>query len=104
MDVSLAQSRQAFPLVVFAHKCEDSSRKIMDISECAVTPEGKTEYRCLYRYNITKNDCIDGRYDIEGEFIKVNDMSDHLITQLTRSGVPEDVLRRYISKNKKSEL
>jgi pilus assembly protein CpaF len=99
MEVSLAQSRQAFPLVVFAHKCEDNSRKIMDISECAVTPEGKTEYRCLYRYNITKNDCIDGRYHIEGEFIKVNEPSEHLITLLTRSGVPEYTLKNFLRKD-----
>ena len=52
MEVSLSQSRQAFPIVVFAHKCEDNSRKVMDITECEVTPEGKTFYRCLYRYNM----------------------------------------------------
>ena len=99
MEVSLAQSRQAFPLVVFAHKCEDNSRRIMDISECAVTPEGKTEYRCLYRYNITKNDCVDGKYNIEGEFIKVNEPSDHLVTLLTRSGVPEYTLKNFLRKD-----
>ena len=54
MAVSLSQSRQAFPVVVFAHKCEDNSRKVMDITECEVTPDGKTCYRCLYRYNIRK--------------------------------------------------
>lgn len=30
--------RQAFPLAVFAHKCEDNTKKIMDIPECAVSP------------------------------------------------------------------
>ena len=104
MEVSLAQSRQAFPLVVFAHKCEDNSRKIMDISECAVTPEGKTEYRCLYRYNITKNEYVDGRHHIEGDFIKVNEPSEHLQMLLTRSGVPQDILKQFVSTNKKSAL
>ena len=99
MEVSLAQSRQAFPLVVFAHKCEDNSRKIMDISECAVTPEGKTEYRCLYRYDITKNECENGRYIIEGNFVKVNKPSDHLCMLLTRSGVPQAMLNHFIRKD-----
>ena len=54
MEVSLSQARQAFPLVVFAHKCEDNSRKVMDISEVYVAPGGQAEYRCLYRYNITE--------------------------------------------------
>jgi pilus assembly protein CpaF len=96
MEVSLAQSRQAFPLVVFAHKCEDNSRKIMDISECAVSPEGKTEYRCLYRYEITKNDYVDSKYLIEGHFVKVNQPSEHLCMLLTRNGVPKDVLESFL--------
>ena len=68
----------------------------MDISECAVTPEGKTEYRCLYRYNITKNEYENGRHLIEGEFMKVNEPSEHLQMLLTRSGVPQDMLQRYL--------
>ena len=102
MEVSLAQSRQAFPLVVFAHKCEDNSRKIMDISECAVTPEGKPEYRCLYRYDITKNECENGRYTIEGNFVKVNQPSEHLCMLLTRSGVPQATLNHFIRKDGES--
>ena len=98
MEVSLSQSRQAFPLVVFAHKCEDNSRKIMDISECAVNAEGKAEYRCLYRYEITKNECEDGKYRIEGHFVKVNPPSEHLCMLLTRSGVPQEILNRFKGK------
>ena len=98
MEVSLSQSRQAFPLVVFAHKCEDNSRKIMDISECAVNAEGKAEYRCLYRYEITKNECEDGKYRIEGHFVKVNPPSEHLCMLLTRSGVPQNVLESFLEK------
>ena len=96
MEVSLSQSRQAFPLVVFAHKCEDNSRKVMDISECAVNAEGKAEYRCLYRYEITKNECDEnGKHRIEGHFIKVNPPSEHLCMLLTRSGVPQEILNRF---------
>ena len=76
----------------------------MDISECAVTPDGKTEYRCLYRYNITKNEYTDGRHHIEGDFIKMNEPSEHLQMLLTRSGVPQDILNQFISANKKGEL
>ena len=96
MEVSLSQSRQAFPVVVFAHKCEDNSRKVMDITECSVTPDGKTEYRCLYRYNITENEYVDGKFNIKGHFEKVNTPSEHLQTMLTRSGVPQEILKRFI--------
>ena len=98
MEVSLSQSRQAFPLVVFAHKCEDNSRKIMDITECFVSPEGKTEYRCLYRYNIIENEYTDGKFSIKGHFEKVNVPSEHLQTVLTRSGVPEEILKKFTKK------
>lgn len=35
-QTSLMQAGQAFPIVVYAHKLEDNSRKIMDISECVI--------------------------------------------------------------------
>ena len=98
MEVSLAQARQAFPLVVFAHKCEDNSRKIMDISECAVAPDGKAEYRCLYRYQITKNNYDNGTYRMEGHFERVNSPSPHLQMLLTRSGVPQNTLNQFLGK------
>lgn len=98
MEVSLSQARQAFPLVVFAHKCEDNTRKIMDISECAVSPEGRPEYRCLYRYNITENEYKDGKFSIRGGFEKVNLPSAHLRTLLTRGGVPREALNRFLGK------
>ena len=47
---SLMQAGQAFPLVVYAHKLEDNSRKIMDISECVITPSGEREYHTLFRF------------------------------------------------------
>ena len=98
MAVSLSQSRQAFPVVVFAHKCEDNSRKVMDITECEVTPDGKTCYRCLYRYNIRENNYENGKFHIKGEFEKVNSPSPYLQNLLTRSGVPQEVLSHFTGK------
>lgn len=95
MAVSLSQSRQAFPVVVFAHKCEDNSRKVMDITECEVTPDGKTCYRCLYRYNIRENNYENGKFHIQGEFEKVNSPSPYLQNLLTRSGVPLELLNQF---------
>ena len=68
------------------------------VSECYVSPEGKTEYRCLYRYNITENLCENGKYMIHGYFEKINTPSEHLKTQLTRSGVPQEVLNQFTRK------
>ena len=96
-------ARQAFPLVVFAHKCEDNSRKVMDISEVYVAPGGQAEYRCLYRYNITENEYKNGHFTIKGDFEKVNQPSGHLCTILTRSGVPQELLGRFCTVRKEAE-
>ena len=98
MEVSLSQARQAFPIVVFSHKCEDNSRKVMDISECEVTPDGKPIYRCLYRYNITENDFDGEQYHIKGFFEKANTPSAYLQNLLIRSGVPRKILDTYLGK------
>ena len=103
LEVSLSQARQAFPLVVFAHKCEDNSRKVMDISEVYVAPGGQAEYRCLYRYNITENEYKNGHFTIKGDFEKVNPPSEHLCTILTRSGVPQELLVRFCTDRKEAE-
>ncbi len=95
-NTSLTQAGQAFPLVVYTHKLENNTRKIMDISECVITPSGEREYRSLYAYNITKNDVIDGEYQIDGVFGKTNIMSDNLRRRLIQYGVPQNELNRYM--------
>ena len=95
-NTSLVQAGQAFPLVVYTHKLENNARKIMDISECVITPSGEREYRSLYAYNITKNDVIDGEYQIDGVFGKTNIMSGNLRRCLIQYGVPQNELNRYM--------
>ena len=102
-DTSLTQAAQAFPLVVFAHKLEDNSRKIMDISECVVTGIGKREYRTLFRYAITKNELVNGKYVIEGHFEQPEIMSDHLKDRLLQFGVPQDTLQRFLVRTSENE-
>ena len=97
MEVSLAQARQAFPIVAFCHKCEDNIRRVMDISECSVTPDGVARYRCLYRYHITGNTCENGQYRITGQFRKMGQPSADLQTLLTRNGVPYQTLERFLN-------
>ena len=95
-NISLMQAGQAFPLVVYCHKLEDNSRRIMDISECEVTPEGKRSYHTLYRYIITKNEVIDNKYNIEGHFEQVNPISESLQQRLLQFGVPYDTLQTFL--------
>lgn len=97
-ETSLMQAGQAFPLVVYEHKLEDNSRKIMDISECVITKSGQREYHTLFRYNITKNELVDGKLKIEGYFEQPELMSDDLKRRLMQFGVPQDVLAKFLTK------
>ena len=101
-NTSLMQAGQAFPIVVFAHKLEDNTRKVMDISECVVNGHGEREYRTLFRYNITKNEFIDGKYVIEGHFEQPEIMSEHLKRRLMQFGVPQEVLQEFLTTENES--
>ena len=95
MKISLQQAALAFPIVVFAHKLENNSRKIMDITECIVHDDGELEYRSLYRYQIRSNRYVDGVFSIDGEFVKENAPSENLRQKLLRGGIPEELLRKF---------
>lgn len=96
--IALQQAALAFPVVVFAHKLENNSRKIMDISECIVHDNGELEYRVLYRYKIRSNIYRDGEFFIDGEFVKENNISDNLKEKLLRGGVPNPILAKFLRK------
>lgn len=98
-QTSLMQAGQAFPIVVYAHKLEDNSRKIMDISECVITPTGEREYHTLFRYKITENTLKRGKYNIKGVFEQPEIMSDHLRQKLMQFGVPQTELEKFLVKD-----
>jgi pilus assembly protein CpaF len=102
MRISMQQAALAFPIVVFAHKLEDNSRKVMDITECVVHESGKLEYRTLYRYRIRDNVYIDGQFYIDGMFVKENYPSKNLVEKLMRGGVPQEMLQKYLERREHS--
>jgi pilus assembly protein CpaF len=97
---SLIQAAQAFPVVAFAHKLEDNTRKIMEIAEAEITPDGRRRYRTLYNYNITSNKYDGEKFDIQGHFQKPEIMSDSLKRKLMQYGAPQDVLQKFLKKGR----
>lgn len=95
MKISMQQAALAFPIVVFAHKLEDNSRKVMDISECIVHDDGELEYRTLYRYKISSNEYIGGKFHIVGRFMQENSPSENLKAKLMRGGIPQELLKQF---------
>lgn len=98
---SLMQAGQAFPVVVYTHKLENNERKIMDISECEILPNGDRVYHTLFRFHITKNEIVKGKYVTEGFFEQPEIMSDNLKNKLLQFGVPQDELNKYLKKPSK---
>lgn len=95
---SLMQAGQAFPIVVYTHKLENNERKIMDITECEILPNGERVYHTLFRFNITKNVIEKGKNITEGHFEQPEIMSDSLKKKLMQFGVPQDVLSKFLEK------
>lgn len=84
----------AFPIVVFAKKLRNKSRKIMDILECEKKQDGTYEYHHLFRYVVKRNRKIDGKFIIEGEFRNASQISKRLFNMLRDNGMSDE---EYIS-------
>jgi len=85
---------EAFPIVMFAKKLEDSSRKIMEITECEILPDGERKIRTLFRFNITENSISKGKVTIKGEFERVNPISVSLQKRLRENGMPISAIEK----------
>lgn len=87
---------EAFPIVLFVKKLEDSSRKVMEITECEILPDGTREIHTLYRYHVSENSVVDGKIRISGEFQRVNSISKSLQKRLLENGMPLSVLEGLV--------
>ena len=84
---------EAFPIVLFVKKLEDNSRKVMEITECEILPDGSRQLHTLYRYHVSENSIADGKVVIRGEFQRVNTISASLQKRLLENGMPVKLLR-----------
>ncbi len=84
---------KAFPIVAFAKKLEDNSRRLMEISECEYLPdstrpgESRQRMRTLYRFNITDTLAVEGKAKIIGHYEKVEPPSEGLLKRLRENGM-----------------
>lgn len=85
---------EAFPIVLFVKKLEDSSRKCMEITECEILPDGERKIHTLFRFHITENTVVDGKVKIRGEFQRVNSISESLQKRLLENGMPVTLLNK----------
>ena len=79
---------EAYPIVVFCKQLENKQRRMMEIQECEILPNGTRHYRPLFQYVITENNMDGGSFIIEGHHQQVNTISDSLAKRLLENGMP----------------
>lgn len=84
---------EAFPIIAYAKQLENGERKLMEIMECEIKPDGERVYRTIYRYNIKENYYDEnGKLVIKGEHEFVGEISEGLKKRLIENGMPQDWL------------
>ncbi len=69
---------EAYPIVVFCKQLENKERRMMEILETEILPDGTRNFRTLFQYVITENTMRDGKFVIEGHHERANGISDSL--------------------------
>lgn len=85
---------EAFPIIVFTKRLENKERKIMEIMECELLPNGGMNFRPLYHYHIMENRLEGTKFVIRGKHEKVNNISDSLKRRLMENGMPKETLSK----------
>lgn len=92
---------EAFPIIVFTKQLENKKRKVMEIMECEILPDGSPNFRTLFHYHIKENRMEGSKFIISGEHEKVNGVSEGLKRRLLENGMSKETLARITGKEDK---
>lgn len=85
---------EAYPIIVFCKQLENKQRRMMEIMECEILPDGTRNYRTLFQYVITENQMDDtGRFHISGYHEQKSSISDSLAKRLLENGMPLEMIK-----------
>ena len=93
-DTLMGFVTEAYPIVAFCKQLENKDRRLMEIMECEILPDGTRNFRPLFQYQITENRVEDGKFIVIGEHKQVNPISDSLARRLMENGMPQEMLTR----------
>ena len=99
-ETLLSYVTEAYPIVVFCKQLENKQRRMMEIMECEILPNGDRRYNTLFRYVITENHMEDGKFVIEGHHTQVNEISVSLRKRLLENGMPNEELQALLETKK----
>lgn len=83
---------EAYPIVVFCKQLENKQRRMMEIQECEILPDGTRHFRPLFQYVIEENRMEEGNFIIEGYHRQVNTISESLAKRLLENGMPQPII------------
>ena len=86
--------------MVFCKQLENKQRRMMEIMECEILPNGDRRYNTLFRYVITENHMENGKFVIEGHHTQVNEISVSLRKRLLENGMPNEELQALLNPKK----
>ena len=78
-------------------------RRITNISECEILPDGSRRLHKLYEYHITDNHLEDNRFIIEGEHRKCEEISESLRRRFIENGMPLGELAQFVQGKEEDE-
>mgnify|MGYP000585158419 CR=1 FL=1 len=99
-ETLLSYVTEAYPIVVFCKQLENKQRRMMEIMECEILPNGDRRYNTLFRYVITENHMENGKFVIEGHHTQVNEISVSLRKRLLENGMPNEELQALLKPEK----
>lgn len=99
-ETLLSYVTEAYPIVVFCKQLENKQRRMMEIMECEILPNGDRRYNTLFRYVITENHMENDKFIIEGHHAQINEISVSLRKRLLENGMPNEELQALLKPEK----
>ena len=99
-ETLLSYVTEAYPIVVFCKQLENKQRRMMEIMECEILPNGDRRYNTLFRYVITENHMENDKFIIEGHHAQINEISASIRKRLLENGMPNEELQALLKPKK----
>lgn len=96
-DTLMGFVTEAYPIVAFCKQLENKERRLMEIMECEILPDGTRKFRPLFQYQITENRVENGKFIIKGSHKQVNPISEGLARRLMENGMPQEMLAQLLA-------
>lgn len=96
-DTLMGFVTEAYPIVAFCKQLENKERRLMEIMECEILPDGTRKFRPLFQYQITENRVENGKFVIKGSHKQVNPISEGLARRLMENGMPQEMLLQLLA-------